>query len=130
VTVNSSILYLSKLTKFGLIITIFDHNCVYLNSKLMRFHIKCSARYSTVVYTTTMGVNSIMFLQFDQFYKKVVLRLGEHGDVIETQAIRFVPPKFFSKLGPGSKSCLLNAKFMCKVTKGPSTSLMCRQRTI
>jgi len=26
--------------------------------------------------------------------------LGEHGDVIETQTIRFVPPKFFSKLGP------------------------------
>jgi len=26
--------------------------------------------------------------------------MSEHGDVIETQTIRFVPPKFFSKLGP------------------------------
>jgi len=33
-------------------------------------------------------------------HKKVVLQLSEHGDVIETQTIRFVPPKFFSKLGP------------------------------
>jgi len=38
--------------------------------------------------------------QFGQFCKKVVLRLSEHGDVIETQTIRFVPPMFFSKLGP------------------------------
>jgi len=35
---------------------------------------------------------------FCQFYKKVVLRLSERGDVIETQTIRIVPPKFFSKL--------------------------------
>jgi len=26
--------------------------------------------------------------------------MSEHGDVIETQTIRFAPPKFFSKLGP------------------------------
>jgi len=32
---------------------------------------------------------------FGQFYKKVLLRLSEHGDVIETQTIRFVPPKVF-----------------------------------
>jgi len=54
--------------------------------------------YITSCYTTTMGVasiNSIMCPQFGQFYKKVVLRLGEHGDVIETQTIRFVPPKVF-----------------------------------
>jgi len=38
-----------------------------------------------------------------QLYKKVALRLSEHGDVIETQIIRFVPPKFFSKLGPCSQ---------------------------
>jgi len=41
-----------------------------------------------------------MYPQFGQFYKKVVLRLSEHGDVIETQTIRFVPTNFFSKLGP------------------------------
>jgi len=54
--------------------------------------------YTSSCYTTTMGVasiNSIMCPQFGQFYKKVVLRLGEHGDVIETQTRRFVPPKFF-----------------------------------
>jgi len=34
-----------------------------------------------------------------QFYEKVELRLSEHGDVNETQAIRFGPQKFFSKLG-------------------------------
>jgi len=46
------------------------------------------------------SINSIMCPQFGQFYKKVVLRLGEHGDVIETQTVRLVPPTFFSKLGP------------------------------
>ena len=33
--------------------------------------------------------------QFGQFHKKVVLLLSEHGDVIETQTIRFVAPKIF-----------------------------------
>ena len=52
------------------------------------------------------GVTVTKLYQFDnvppfcQFYKKVVLRLSEHGDVIETQTIRIVPPNFFSKLGP------------------------------
>ena len=58
--------------------------------------------YTTSWYTTTMGVasiNCIMCPQFGHFHKKVVLRLGEHGDVIETQTIKFVPPKVFSKLG-------------------------------
>ena len=32
--------------------------------------------------------------------QKVLLRLSEQGDVTETQRITFVPPKFFSKLGP------------------------------
>jgi len=36
-----------------------------------------------------------MYHQFDQFYKKVVIRLSEHGDVIETQTIMFVLPKIF-----------------------------------
>ena len=41
-----------------------------------------------------------MFPPFCQFYKKVVIRLSEHGGVIETQTIGIVPPlKFFSKLG-------------------------------
>jgi len=48
--------------------------------------------------------------QFGLFYKKVVLRLGEHGDVIETQTIRFVPPKFFSKLSPCYISCFFTVK--------------------
>jgi len=39
-----------------------------------------------------------MYPEFGQFYKNVVLRLSEQGDVIET--ISFVPPKLFSKLGP------------------------------
>jgi len=54
--------------------------------------------YTISCYTTTMGVariNSIMCPQFSQFYKKVALGLGEHGDVIETQTIRFVPPKVY-----------------------------------
>jgi len=32
---------------------------------------------------------------FCQFYKKVVLWLCEHGDVIDTQTVRFVPPQSF-----------------------------------
>jgi len=32
--------------------------------------------------------NSIIYLPFCQFYKKVVLRLSEHGDAIETQTIK------------------------------------------
>jgi len=35
--------------------------------------------------------------QFGQFYKKVILRLDEHFDVIETQTIRFVPLKIFQQ---------------------------------
>jgi len=34
--------------------------------------------------------------QFDQFYKTVVLRLNEHGDVIEKQTIKFVPQSFLA----------------------------------
>ena len=30
------------------------------------------------------------YAPFCQFYRNVVLRLSEHGDVIETQTIRFV----------------------------------------
>jgi len=41
------------------------------------------------------SISSLMRPQFGQFYKKVVLRLGEHGDVIETQTIRFAPPEVF-----------------------------------
>jgi len=33
VIINSSIFYLSELTKFELIITIFERNCVYFNSQ-------------------------------------------------------------------------------------------------
>jgi len=33
VIISSSVFYLSKLTKFELIITIFEHNCVYLSSQ-------------------------------------------------------------------------------------------------
>jgi len=51
-------------------------------------------------------VISIIFLPFCQIYKKVVLRLSEHGDIIETQTIitrnitqTFSPSKFFSKFG-------------------------------
>jgi len=40
-----------------------------------------------------MGV--AMRPHFGLFYKKVVLQSGEHGDVIETQTIRFVSPKVF-----------------------------------
>ena len=69
--------------------------------------------YTCVYYccfTTTMGtargpwspnyINSIMCPPFCQFYKKVVLRVSEHGDVIQTQTIRIVPLNCFSKLGP------------------------------
>jgi len=49
-----------------------------------------------------MGVARGKCTPFCQFYKKDVLRLSEHADVIETQTIRYVMslPKFFSKLGP------------------------------
>jgi len=58
---------------------------------------------------------SIIRLSFWQCYRNVVLRLNEHGDVIETQTIilylcdmhnnmhiaqSLSPPKFSSKLGP------------------------------
>jgi len=33
VIISSSIFYLSKLSKFEFIITIFEHNCVYLSSQ-------------------------------------------------------------------------------------------------
>jgi len=49
-------------------------------------------------YTTTMGASRCQFHnvpQIGHFSKKVILRLGEHGDVIETQTMRFVPPKGF-----------------------------------
>jgi len=38
---------------------------------------------------------------FANFSKTVVLRLSEHDDVIETQTIRYVPPKFFRNSVPG-----------------------------
>jgi len=89
----------------------------------MCFQIKCSVKcniYSTIVYLHTLlvaitppwawprGAMVTKIYQyhnvppFYQFYKKVVLWLSGHGDVIETQTRRFVPPKFFSKLGPWS----------------------------
>ena len=42
-------------------------------------------------------INSIMYPSFCQFSEKVVLRLSAHGDVIETQTIRIVPPKIFQQ---------------------------------
>jgi len=36
-----------------------------------------------------------MFPPFCKFYKNVVQRLSEHGDVIETQTIKVCPPKVF-----------------------------------
>jgi len=62
--------------------------------------------------------------QFGQFYKKVVLRLSEQGDVIATQTIRFVRPKFFSKLDPCKRgfmedASLLPANFSPTVEHGP-----------
>ena len=52
-------------------------------------------------YTTTMGVARCQFHnvpQFDHFYKKVVLRLGEHGDVIETQTIHLISCEMYREL--------------------------------
>jgi len=40
-------------------------------------------------------ISSIMCPPFCQFCEKVVLRLSEHGDVIETKTVRFVPSKVF-----------------------------------
>jgi len=69
----------------------------------MCFHIKYSLDiaplYSTSCYTTTVSVarghlgrpQNIYFPKFfsplRQFYMKVILRLSEHGDVIEMQTI-------------------------------------------
>jgi len=45
--------------------------------------------------------SSIYFIsiirKFSQFYEKVVLRLSEHGDVIETHTIKVCPPKGFQQ---------------------------------
>jgi len=38
-----------------------------------------------------------MYHPFWQFYKQVVLRFSEHGDVIETQTIKVCPPKVFQQ---------------------------------
>jgi len=43
-----------------------------------------------------MGVARCQFHNAPQFGHKVVLRLGEHGDVIETQTIRFAPQSFLA----------------------------------
>jgi len=52
-----------------------------------------------------MGVGTgVMVAELNQFHnvtptlpilQKVVLRLSEHGDVIETQTVRIVPPNVF-----------------------------------
>jgi len=84
VIISSSIFYLSELAKFEFIITTFDHRSVYL-SPILRinvFHIKC------------------------------VLRLSEHGDVIETQTISFVPQSFLANSVPGLKNKGLNEKIV------------------
>jgi len=44
------------------------------------------------------------FHNLPPFCQKVVLRLSEHGDVIETQTVRFSPPKIFGKLVPALRS--------------------------
>jgi len=41
------------------------------------------------------SINSIMCHQFGQFYKKAVLRLGEHGDAIENANNKVCPPQSF-----------------------------------
>jgi len=41
-----------------------------------------------------------MCLEFGQFYKNVVLRLSEHGDVIEMQTIRFSPQSILANSVP------------------------------
>jgi len=117
VVIISSNTFISELTTFELIITTFEHNYVYLTPILrindFILNVVVSARYSAIActascYTTTMGAprgalgpwspnyfNSICNPPFCQFYKKVVLRLSEHGDVIETLTIKFVSPKVF-----------------------------------
>jgi len=37
---------------------------------------------------------------FCQFYKKVVIRLSEHGDVIEKQTLRIAPQRFLANSVP------------------------------
>jgi len=52
----------------------------------------------TICYTIRMGIARYQFRnvpQFGQFYKKVVLRLSKHDDVIETQTVRFGTPQSF-----------------------------------
>ena len=55
-------------------------------------------------------VNSIMCPHFANFEKRyygstvTVLRLSEHGDVIETQTVKIVPPQIFlANLVPATK---------------------------
>jgi len=68
----------------------------------MCLHIKCSAKYSTTVSVAILpnmdvgrGALGPICPPFCQFYKKVVLRLSEHGDVIETQTLKVYSPSIF-----------------------------------
>jgi len=62
-------------------------------------------------------INSVICLQFCQSYKKVLLRLSEHGDILEKQTMilylcdmhnnmhitkRLPPKRFLANLVPGS----------------------------
>ena len=94
----------------------FEHGYAYLCPTLiilLCFHIKCSARYtvipfySTTCYTTTSVAReahgpwlpkyiiSVLCPPCRQFYKKVVVRLSEHGDVIQTQTLKVCRPQRF-----------------------------------
>jgi len=91
------------------------------------------SRLLDIAPTTTMGVpkyiNSIMCPPFGQFYKKVVLRLNEHGDVIDTQTIKVCPPQnFLVNLVPASFCGLwvwrrrTNRRPCCPPMSNPSAS--------
>ena len=55
------------------------------------------ARGSTWAMATKIYKLHNASLTFCQFYKKVVLRLHEHDDVIEMQTIKICPPKVFQQ---------------------------------
>ena len=98
------------------------------------------AGYPDTAPTTTVGVarggtwpwspkyiNSIMCPPFCQFFKKVVLRLSEHGDTIETQTIMVcLPQKFLANCVPvpvcPSRQWL---KLETSCTKGTNSTITC-----
>jgi len=87
----------SELTKFEMIITLFQHNYAELrptrriNVFLLYLHHRRSQGRTWAMFPKIYYFHVLP--PFCQFYRNVALRLSEHIDVIQTQTIKVVPPK-------------------------------------